>query len=238
MTPEEFQARAIEETGGINENSVFEIAFDYGTRAGTFTGAFSGVESAPIAFPPSASALQAALCAIPLVGVGGCLVQGPLGGPYEIEMVGANAGQKVSLPFFDGSALDPEQEIQVQELQTGQKTNLGEFAAQSWAENSDAVSDTHRFLLVKLDLIDKRLGSLLDAVDMRTGQVDVTERKESQRVANLIQLRGIAERQIAAEVEKRKTGKNRTFGGAMIHKTPNGRAWGVLVRDWRTGRLG
>lgn len=214
-TAQDWQARAIRETGGTSQNAVFEFGFIYGTVGGSLTVEFNGFVGAPLVFPFSATSLKANLEAIPSIGVGGANVSGAKGGPYSVEMTGDNAGQDVETLIVDGSMLDESQEVEVEVVSEGATNSYELDAARFWEDHDDAKSDHLRFLLTKADLINLRLGQATDAVDTRTGQVNELERKESQRVGNLERMLTRCMDAISREVMALAAGSRRTYGGVM-----------------------
>ena len=214
-TAQEWQARAIRETGGTTLNATFDFGVIYGTTGGFVTVEFNNFTGQPLPYPFSAASLKANLEAIPSVGVGGVKVSGAKGGPYRVEMVGDNAGQDVPPIYVDGSFLDEPQEVEVEVVNYGESNDYDADAIRLWADHAEAKSVKLRFLLLKADLIDLRLGNTVDAVDTRTGQVNELERKESQRVGNLERMLARCQEAIGREVNALATGSRRTYGGVM-----------------------
>ncbi len=235
--PTQWQQRAIAETGGTTQNAMFEFAPVYGTTGGALTVDFNGFVTDPIDYPFSAAALKTALELLDSIGVDGVEVSGPIAGPYTVELVGGNAGQSVPAILVDGMQLDPPQEIEVEVIQQGGSTPIAALAAQYWADHSGVASDKLRFLYMKRDLIDYRLGTLADAVDTRTGQINIVEVKESQRVLNLEKMRDRVEKAINDAVGTARSGSRRSHGRVMRHKTPNGLPYGALGVNRFTGRV-
>lgn len=231
--------KALDEANGKEENTIFSLAFIYGTNGGTFPVEFNGFVSAPLAYPPSASQLKTALESLQTIRVGGCKVKGPIGGPFEIEMIGDNAGQALPPISVDGSNLIPAQEVEVEILQQGQSDDYSSKAAQMWADHvDDAQSMKHRYLLVKKDILNIRLNKLADsAIDQRTGQINVTESKDNQRYTNLERQLQRVEEAIQTELIALSRASSRVHGGVIRKTTPNGRPYGVMARDPRTGRF-
>lgn len=237
MTPAQWQAKAIEETGGSTTNAKFKFAMVYGTSGGSFTVEINGLVTAPVLFPASVNSLRFALEALPTVGAGGAKVKGALGGPYEVEFVGANAGQDVPPPVIEGALLNPPQDVEVEVVSFGQTNDFSEDAAEAWVNNAAARSDKLRFLYVKLELLEKRLGGAIDWVDTRTGQVNEIEEKASQITLNLEKRKADVLAAINTELDALAAGARRTYGGPMTTTTTNGKPYGVMGTDPTSGRL-
>lgn len=237
ITAEQWQARAIRESGGKPTNAAYRFELIYGTIGGSFTVEVNGLVTQPIAFPASADAVKVALEALPTVGIGGLKVSGALGGPYKLEFIGDNAGQDVAAPVIDGSLLQPLQDVEVELVSRGQTNDYTETAATAWTHNSKAQSDTIRFLKTKIAIYDQRLNDAVEAVDTRTGQVNEVDIKLSQITMNLERRKSDIEGEIANEIYALSQGARRTHGGQMTTTTTNDLPYGTLTIDQRTGNL-
>jgi hypothetical protein len=230
-TPKEWQQRAVDETGGASQNAIFVVAFDHSTSGGTAVASFNNFDTEPLTAPFSASELQAALELLPSIRSGGVSVEGPIGGPFSIEMKGGNAGQNVPPVSFDGSGLDPSQEVLVEVEQEGVTNDYSMAAAEYWDDFAGAGSEKLRFLYTKEALLTLRLGSSADDVDIRTGAANEVDRKGSQLSAHLERLLNRVQAEIRREERSLSAGSRRTFGGVMTARTTNGLGHHVLARD-------
>jgi hypothetical protein len=236
MTHAEWISKALGEVGDDKVNALFEFGFAQGTSDGTFTVSQNGMSSVDIDFPPSAEVLKDALCDIPTIGQDGVIVTGAMGGPYRLEMVGGNAGQQVPAPVISGADLVPTQVVQVVELRQGRITDLAETAQASWDSNDEVTDLNLRYLYVKRDLIEKRLGLSVDDVDTRTGRENVVDVKSSQRYKQLQDMMARVEKAIQSRIAVLDAGMRRTYGGALTKTTPNGQPYGVLAFNPNSGR--
>lgn len=235
-TPTERQAQAILEAGGIQTNSIFEIAFVLGTFGGTFPVSLNGQTSAPIPYPVSSADLSTALNLVSTIGTDGTVVKGPIGGPFTVEMVGGNAGEDVGLLEVDGSNLAPSQTVQVAELQVGDSTDYTAAAAQAWSDNSSAPNENLQFLYTKLAIANLRWGMLSNTMaQTKTGQinvVDVTDKRFDQLGAIIAKTQNdIADALLATSNQTRQSA-----GTLMRKTTPNGLAYGLMQRNPQNGR--
>lgn len=235
-TPEYWQQKAVSEVGGDYVNTIFEIAFGYGTYGGEFHVAFNGVPTT-VPFPCSDAQFQALLETNPFVQVGGVLVTGTIGGPFELEMIGGNLGRDVAPPTVDGSDLLPFQEVEVQLLARGRTNYFSREAPQMWEDFAeDAKSDKHRFLLLKDAFLEKLLAQAADDVDTRTGDGNVSEAKLSQRYNQLADRQRVNQGKIDAELRTLNAGSRASAGGYIQTKTTNGLPYGQMNYLTPTGK--
>jgi hypothetical protein len=85
------QSTPVAALDGVNEVQSLTVT----ATGGSFTLGFQGESSGAIPFDGSAGEVQAALEAIPALGVGQVAVSGEAGGPFSIEFTGSRAGQDV-----------------------------------------------------------------------------------------------------------------------------------------------
>lgn len=216
-------------------NSAFEAEFGLSTTGGAFTISVNGMASAPVAYPPSASSLQAALVAVPTAGAG-TTVEGPVGGPFLFDFGGENAGQPVATPIIDGSALIPVQQVLVREVRKGKRSTVETDAASAWEHFNDVADLRKRYLYVKRGLLETLIGQAAMDVDNRTGTQNIVESKESQRYAQLAAQLDKVEGQIREVEDAEAAGTRRTWGGPIARTTPNGLDYGVMRLNPRTRR--
>lgn len=184
MTPLEWQERAVREVGGQSRNAVYELRLPFGVSGGHYTPSVSGDATAPLPFDAPAATLEAALCALPGVGLGGAFVSGPRKGPFQIEIVGANAGQPLPEGWLsgDGSALVPPATLVPIRVQSPSVNPLGALANTAWLQLTPLFSPYECFLRVKRELLTGLLAGAAHEVDGKDGDA---ESKDSQRFANL-----------------------------------------------------
>ena len=95
---------------GASTNARQRLTLPPDTVGGTFLLTFdfnAAVETtAPLSFDATAAQIQQALENLPNIGSGNVTVSGPAGGPWEIEFIGALAGQPVPRLAPDGSGLE------------------------------------------------------------------------------------------------------------------------------------
>ena len=88
------------------------VAID--AAGGTFTLAYSGQQTAPLAFDASAADVQAALEALSRVGAGNVAVSGPDGGPFELRFGGELSGRDIAVVEADADELDGTAQVTTQ----------------------------------------------------------------------------------------------------------------------------
>ena len=94
---------------GVNEEQSVTLTSAPG---GTFTLSFEGIESDPIAFDASATAVRDALIGVRTIGSDGegnpnVTVTGDPGGPYTVTFVGDHAAKDVPALVADASGIEP-----------------------------------------------------------------------------------------------------------------------------------
>jgi hypothetical protein len=114
---------AIRILGSVDPNStptseVQRVAIEGAPSGGSFTLAFKGQTTAPIAFDASASQVQGALEAL-TEGDAEMAVNGPSGGPYTVEFVGALGGVDEPQIEADALGLTPSGSVAVSVTQAG-----------------------------------------------------------------------------------------------------------------------
>jgi hypothetical protein len=236
-TEQQLITRAIEEAGCNSENAKFEFSFAYGTSGGVFTVDVNSFVTDPVTHPCSAAALKEALEDLSSVGEGGVIVRGAIGGPFETEFIGANAGQVMPLPVVDGSDLTPTQTVMVEEIQQGDPTDYVSDATIFWEDYENAATDTLRFLYTKRGLIRKRIGRLSNETDVRIGRDNQAEEAGSKRFQQALELLKRVENEIDAEIGVINASSRRGYGSQMTTTTPNGLPYGMMSRNVRNGRF-
>lgn len=239
MTPEQavtyWQEQAIKRVGVSRLNAVFEVRFAFATDGGVFRASFNDVVSADIAFPPSSDAFSAALNLLPSVGANGTKVKGVLRGPYEVEFMGANAGQVVPPLLIDGTELNPPQEVIPARLQQGDTGDYWGEVLQYWENHGDVDDLELRSLRCAYDLVSLRLAKLAEEYDVQSGQVNTVMEKRSQRYAQFKDREASIARALSEKTSILNMGSRRPFRG-QVAATTNGLPLGMLEIDPITGR--
>ena len=91
--------------GAAGVDEVQSITLDPLAFEGDFRLAFLGESTAALAYNATAAQVQAALAALPTVGVGNVVVSGPAGGPWSVQFVGA---RQYGRGRFDGRRIGPD----------------------------------------------------------------------------------------------------------------------------------
>jgi hypothetical protein len=231
-----WQGQALERVGSDPMNAVFQIQFAFNAEGGVFRCIFNDIVSADIVYPPTALQLQDALNDMITIGVGGATVTGVIRGPYEVEIGGGNAGQMVPPLLVDGTDLEPPHEVVPVLIRQG-GGSLDAKVAGYWEDHADIANYKLRMLYCAADLAEFRLGQLVNAVDVTTGQVNVVTTKDSQRYDHMVARKNSINAEIVALQQTLAAGARRTVMSEMRRRTPNGLPFGELRTNPRTGRM-
>jgi hypothetical protein len=139
--------------GAVNPDSALTsaeqvIAIEGAATGGTFTLAFNGHTTGPIAYDASAEVVLRALEHLP--GEYGLQAEGPDGGPYTVFFGGANSGKSEPQIEADGSGLTPSGKVTVATTQQGgvgydthyhfQYVSQKGFEEHGWADSEGTAS--------------------------------------------------------------------------------------------------
>lgn len=223
----------------------YKLDLPMSTIGGPFTIGFVGQYTAPIQWNAEAVAVTAAMALLPNIGsTDNVNVTGAAGGPYIINLTGALGGMPLPPEVYPLTAnganlVPPQMELPVVETRKGVQPVLTSTCSQWWAQYNFVTNLDLRSLYVK-----KKLLEILQGEARKLFNTEQGDRKEEagKQYDNITDMLATCQAEITGIVgvgasSNGAYARGQMSSGKMGHRTPNGAAYGVLVRDPFTGEL-
>jgi hypothetical protein len=236
-TEDDWKAQVLKDLGDTGLNALYELFFPVAATGGTWIPSFAGATGAAIARLATPATAQSAIQAINTVGAGNALLSYGKRG-YIWEFTGSLAAQPVGKPEINGSGLtgdglESPVVVAVNEVRAGARPLLQGSLESLWSKYSDNEDYEARYYLVRYDAAVELRGKLIYQINTQTGDVRREYEKQFSHIEAVINA-FLADRTAALSNDSSGvTVPNGTSVKELVHKTPNGKPYGVFGRGSR-----